>query len=288
MKSSNITIGCDPEMFIIDTANNNKVISSIGIIPGEKGNVWRAPDMPEGFGIEIDNILAEFNIPPVTSEDEFVKNINYMKDYISQFVKRVNPSYDILCAASQHVTDDQLQTPESRLFGCSVDYNAYTEKINPKPEGTKTNLRSAGFHIHIGYDNPNTLVSLNIIKYLDVTLGLPSVLIDTDTKRRSLYGKAGAFRITPYGLEYRVLSSFMYSNEKLIRFVYRGIMEALRARSLIFSMPRPQDIQEAINNSDKSKATTLLFEYIINGIDHNISDYSPNFISNITDLISKK
>ena len=60
---NNITIGADPELFLINT-ETGKVVSSIGIIPGEKGNPYRSKDMPKGFGLEIDNILAEFNIPP--------------------------------------------------------------------------------------------------------------------------------------------------------------------------------------------------------------------------------
>ena len=57
-----VTIGADPELFIVD--NNNKVISAVGLIPGEKGKPYVADDMPRGFGMEIDNILGEFNIPP--------------------------------------------------------------------------------------------------------------------------------------------------------------------------------------------------------------------------------
>ena len=66
MEILNVTIGSDPELFIINK-KTNKVVSSIGLIPGEKGNPYRTKDMPEGFGLEIDNILAEFNpaaIPP--------------------------------------------------------------------------------------------------------------------------------------------------------------------------------------------------------------------------------
>ena len=78
-----VTIGADPELFLVNGAKTNKpVVSAIGIIPGEKGNPWVGEDMPKGFGLEIDNILAEFNIPPVTSELAFLNNINYMKKYI--------------------------------------------------------------------------------------------------------------------------------------------------------------------------------------------------------------
>ena len=140
---NNITIGADPELFIYNTSTKT-VVSSIGIIPGEKGNAWRDLDWPEGFGLEIDNILAEFNIPPCTTKEEFENNIIFMKKYIRDLVKKVNPNYDIRCRASYVVPDDQLQSKEAKLFGCSIDYNAYTEESNPKPKGENTNLRSAG------------------------------------------------------------------------------------------------------------------------------------------------
>lgn len=198
MRLGKITIGADPELFIINE-KTKKVISSVGKIPGEKGNPYVADDMPAGFGLETDNILAEFNIPPVSDEASFVNNIEYMKGYIDKFVKNLDPDYGIFCAASKTVDKSQLQSPQARLFGCDVDYNAYTEAPNPKPEGSRTNLRSAGFHIHIGYENPNIDTSVLLVKYLDMYLGVPSVIYDKDKRRRSLYGKAGCFRLTSYG-----------------------------------------------------------------------------------------
>ena len=82
MRLRNITVGADPELFIVNE-KTGKVVSSIGIIPGEKGNAWKSDDMPEGFGIEVDNILGEFNIPPCKTKEEFINNIEYMKDYIN-------------------------------------------------------------------------------------------------------------------------------------------------------------------------------------------------------------
>lgn len=137
------TIGADPEMFIINE-KTNKVVSSIGIIPGKKGEPWVSDDMPKGFGIETDNILAEFNIPPVTSMAGFIQNLNYMKDYLTAFVKKINPDYSIKCSAYEIVDTDQLQSEEALEFGCAPDYNCYTESENPKPNGAITNGRSAG------------------------------------------------------------------------------------------------------------------------------------------------
>jgi hypothetical protein len=260
MKVENITIGADPELFIINS-DTKKVVSSIGLIPGLKGEPYRSEDMPEGFGLEIDNILAEFNIPPAHNKSEFVDSIVYMKNYIRKFVKAKNPKLDILCTASMMVDEDQLQSPEAKLFGCSVDYNAYTESENPKPQGERTNLRSAGFHIHIGYDNFNVETSLQLIKYLDAYLGVPSVLKDTDTKRRSLYGKAGCFRLTSYGLEYRVLSSAFLANKNTLNWVYERTMRAIEAYNTEKYLPRATDVQNAINNSDTDLAIYLIKNY---------------------------
>lgn len=259
MKVSNITIGADPELFLINN-DTKKVVSAVGIIPGEKGKPYRNKKMPKGFGLETDNILAEFNIPPVSKESDFVNNILYMQDYIRNFVASKN--LNILCSASQIVDEDQLQSPQAKLFGCDVDYNAYTGQANPKPKGERTNLRSAGFHIHIGYANPSINTSLGLVKYLDAYLGIPSILIDRDTRRRTLYGKAGCFRITSYGVEYRVLSSYLMSSTLLISWVYKQVMQAIKKyeegnleKDCWNSMHiESRDIKNVINNNDISKA----------------------------------
>ena len=231
MNTEKITIGADPELFIINNENGN-VVSSIGIIPGVKNDPFIPKGYKKGYGIETDNILAEFNIPPAKTEDEFVNSINVMKSWIRDLVRSVNPNYDIQCIASRYVNDDQLQSDEAKLFGCDPDFNAYTEDVNPKPEGASTNLRSAGFHVHVGYPNMDFEVSMNIVKWMDIFLGVPSVILDPDTERRKLYGKAGCFRLQPWGVEYRVLSSYMMHNDNFIRYVYQQTMTAVSCRDM--------------------------------------------------------
>lgn len=46
---------------------------------------------------------------------------------------------------------------------------------------------------------------LLLIKYIDEYVGMKSVQLDKDTKRKLLYGKAGCFRLTDYGIEYRTI-----------------------------------------------------------------------------------
>lgn len=262
MKLYNITIGADPELFIINE-KTKKVISSVGLIPGEKGNPFIADDMPAGFGLETDNILAEFNIPPVTSEEAFINNIEYMKQYIDKFVKRTNADLGILCAASKTVDKSQLQSPQAMLFGCDIDYNAYTEAPNKKPEGSKTSLRSAGFHIHIGYKDNNIDTSVKLVKYLDMYLGVPSVVYDKDKRRRSLYGKAGCFRLTPYGVEYRVLSSAMMKDINTLHLVWKQLQKAIAACSLNSRLAPSESIIQAINESNTEIAKQIIDDYNI-------------------------
>ena len=261
-KFKNIKIGSDPELFIINN-KTGQVVSSIGLIPGKKKEAYRPDGMPEGYGLQIDNILAEFNIPPVKRVDQLIHHINYMKDYIDNYVKEKNPDLGILCCASQRVPWDQLQSEEACLFGCEPDYNAYTEDVNPKPEGERDNLRSAGTHIHVSYDNPNIEQSLALVKCMDVYLALPSVFLDPDKERRKLYGKAGAFRICPYGVEYRPMSSYFISTDDLIEFLYNGTMKAIAHCQLHLPLPKSDVIQDIINNGKEEEAKELYARYAL-------------------------
>ena len=108
--------GSDPELFIINE-KTNKVVSSIGLIPGKKDHPFIDKEWKNGFGLETDNILAEFNIPPTDNIDEWLNSFKFMKVYINKFVKKFNPDYGIQCIASKMVDDDQLNSKEATEFG---------------------------------------------------------------------------------------------------------------------------------------------------------------------------
>ena len=55
-------------------------------------------------------------------------------------------------------------------------------------------------HIHVGCTGGMSVDEvISFVKYFDQYVVLPSILVDTDTRRRSLYGTAGCFRMTSYG-----------------------------------------------------------------------------------------
>lgn len=277
---THFTIGADPEMFIINE-KTRAVVSAIGLIPGEKGNPWRDPSWGPGFGIEIDNILVEYNIPPVDTKEDFIEVVNFMKDYIDRYLKRINPELGILCASSMMVDKDQLDNPIAQLFGCCPDFNCYTGAPNPRPRGEKTNLRSAGFHVHYGYEHPSIDQSVEMVKYFDIFLGLMSLLFDTDRKRRSLYGKAGCYRLTSYGVEYRTLSSRMGDDDTTLGLIYDGVVAATQAYEIGLHLPNDEDVVSAINNSDVRAGKTVL-AMLKQHVDKNTFIYS--YLSNLLNM----
>jgi hypothetical protein len=259
----NITLGSDPEFFITD--KKGKLVSSIGIIDGTKYEPQVLNMLGKGFAIQTDNVLGEFNIPPATTAHEATQNIAIMKAYITGFLadKGLLPKY----MASAVYPSSELKSKEAKAFGCSVDYNAWTEVPNPKPCGERTSLRSAGCHFHLGFDNHDEQSCLNAIKAFDLFLGVPSVMIDPDNKRRQLYGKAGCFRFTDFGFEYRSMSGYFISSNELTEWCFNQIFEAvkyLNENGINEILKDGELIQNAINNGDKNIAERLITKYNIN------------------------
>jgi hypothetical protein len=96
---------------------------------------------------------------------------------------------------------------------------------------------------------------------MDMFLGVPSVVKDPDTDRRSLYGKAGCFRFTPYGVEYRTLSSYMMKTNQLIGFVYDQTMKAIKACNEGRKLISNTVVQRAINESNVELSNHLIEKY---------------------------
>ena len=98
-------------------------------------------------------------------------------------------------------------------------------------------------------------------------IGVPSVIFDTDIKRRSIYGKAGCFRHTKYGCEYRVLSGFFLSDDKLTEWAFNQMLVAidyLNNNGIDYIQADMDIITESINNGNVELALTLIEKYNIN------------------------
>lgn len=258
-------IGADVEVFL-QHKETKEIVSAEGLIRGSKYNPFVFDKANRFFTTSLDNVLAEFTIPPARSKDEFFNHLTKSLKYIGKTIPKE------LCTAIQpaaRLDDRFLQTEQALTFGCEPDFNAYTLAQNIKPNSPDRNLRSAGGHVHIGYENPAQYDAdyynpdeqrASIIKALDLHIGVPSTIMEPDNKRKELYGKAGAFRPKPYGVEYRTISNFYLASKEYIDWVYTSVIDAinwLNAGNLV-DRTLGEYVQQIINNNDKQGAKELI------------------------------
>lgn len=241
-------LGQDVECFLQD--KNGKHISVIGYINADKWNPMQIPDMPKGFTLQEDNVAIEYGIPPASSAEELWHHTNEVMKKSLEYLPNLSFS-KLSCTVFD---EDQMLHPNAHVFGCEPDFNAWTKDFNPSPQPPHPFMRSAGGHIHVETkDNP-----YEVIQAMDLFLGVPSVLMDKGEDRKKLYGKMGAHRIKPYGVEYRVLSNFWCFERKYCEWVWRNTERALA--NLGVAKVYQARIEQAINGNDKAVAQALCAE----------------------------
>lgn len=254
----NIKVGCDPEVFV---KQDGRFLSAFGLIEGDKKN----PQKVERGAVQVDGMALEFNIDPASHEDEFLINVQE----VFNTMKRMVPTYEVVaCPVADFPFEYLAEQPKEALeLGCDPDYNAWTGGVNPRPNA-KVPMRTASGHIHIGWTDGQSSDDANhvnrcdmVARQLDFYLGLPSLMYDKDTRRREMYGKAGACRYKPYGVEYRTLSNAWLNSEELIKWVFRatkqGVLDLMNGKIL---QDRYGDIQHIINTSDVDSASAIIKE----------------------------
>jgi len=254
-----ITIGSDPEAFLRNR-ETKEIVSAIGLIPGSKYEpVSLHKEIGQGFFIQTDNVMVEWCVPACNTAKELYDNIQKCIKYTNDIIPA---ELEVVLQPSAILDSKYLEDDQAKTFGCEPSYNAWTYQMNKAPSN-KTNLRTCGGHIHIGYENPNDDTSINLIRALDLYLNIPSLILDSDKDRKKMYGKAGEFRIKDYGVEYRGLSNYWANTLSLTKFIFAGIDKAV---DFINSGKELNDedqfvIQETINNNDKVIAHKLITKF---------------------------
>ena len=283
------TIGCDPELFL--TKRDGTPLSAHGAVPGTKSE----PHKVQSGAIQVDGMALEFNTDPVSLDNSFTQfnlNINTVVQSLKEEVKKCGTegfktSKLKIIPVQDFGEEIMAATPdEAKELGCDPDYSAYTKGPNPRPDGEVT-FRTASGHIHVGWgadipvDHPDHIeICCDFIKVMDAHVGLFMTIIETDPRRRELYGKAGAFRPKPYGVEYRTPSNEWLTTVARRRTIYDLTKFATRAAAShgnsmhsVFSDRYPIDgkalvfetqeafyteVQRIINEGDKDMAYRLL------------------------------
>ena len=260
------TIGTDAEFFL---KANGHFISAIPFIgDSEVGTKYNPIRFKDGSTLQRDNVAAEFATYPTDNKKDFVDSIrNSFKHLFDSLPKEV-----LVCIAPSVIfADCELEHPEAQEFGCDPDFNAWHNgEKNPKPCAINSNLRTAGAHIHVGHNSVKSRghkhsatameVKMKFIRLMDSVNGIASIIFDKSSaaiRRKQLYGKAGAFRPTPYGCEYRVLSNWWLRSPVYARFMF-DCVEKCFINFISGYYPNEKSV-EAINYNDIKFATHCWF-----------------------------
>ena len=224
-----ITIGCDPEVFVRNP-NSGSFVSAHGLIKGTKDSPFRVFN----GAVQVDGMALEFNTDPAETVSAFIHNVTSVYGQLGNMVSGYNLIIEPVAVFPKEHFD--ACPDEAKAMGCDPDFDAWTEEANTRPDNVGT-MRTAAGHIHIGwgefdpYDMKHFESCCAIARHLDYYLGVNSLLWDGNDERRSLYGKAGAFRPKPYGIEYRVLSNAWLRDPRLMGWCFtaakRGIIDYL-------------------------------------------------------------
>lgn len=209
------SFGSDPELFLSKDGN---LKSAIGILPNKKQKITNRDN-----SYYYDNVLVELQIKPSTNKQDTVDNFRAAFEDVSKYLSE----YELKVESTNLFPKSELRHKESRIVGCISEYCAYTRQqvMPPQEIIRKTGFRTAGGHIHMGCNEifSDGIKTLNLVKMLDLFLGIPSVMLDCDVGqiyRRKLYGHAGSHRIPEHGLEYRCLGNFWIKSPKLVELIY--------------------------------------------------------------------
>lgn len=253
-----LLLGADPELFV---KQEGKFKSAHNLIRGHKYE----PYSVRGGAVQVDGMALEFNIQPASNKNEF---ITFTNDVLRELRKMVPSEFEIVTEATAEFDPEYMeQQPENaKELGCNPDFNAYTELMNEPPDQHPT-MRTAAGHLHFGWTSYKDFMAdvlhfqecCQLVRHLDFFLGVPSILMDNNTKRREMYGGPGAFRPKPYGAEYRTLSNFWLKSKALMEWAYDN---SYLAWERYCKGDRPFDkfgplAKEIIDNNDTKQAEKL-------------------------------
>lgn len=200
---------------------SNKIIPCVGIFPGTKEKPHQPKGWDEGYAVQEDNVMLEFNVPATSTSDTFFNTIKHAKLLVNDLCR--TKKLKVLWHQSEHAfLKKDLTSVQARTFACDPDLDAYTGGIQRQSPPDFGNLRTCGGHLHVGgdFNCPDFVVVL----FLEMTLANyfgPQFILDNKSKRQMWYGRPGVYRSKPYGIEYRTLSNAWVSNDMYIADIAR-------------------------------------------------------------------
>lgn len=261
-----IGVGVDPEFFVIDT-EMQRYCSAHELVPGTK----EEPHPLKHGAVQVDGVAIEYNTEPAYTALEFVQNNTEVIKQIREMVpKRYEFIFEPQIKFDKYYFDKHIPDGPKEL-GCMPDYNAWSKTMNPRPSppASAATMRTASGHIHVSWtsgasvDDPSHRYDCElVVRALESTLFPWVKYWDKDKERASLYGKPGAFRYKPYGIEWRTPSNAWLNHPEIWEWLFEAIqwtMTKLFANELnildrhIYSLPL------VISNGSASRTSIELY-----------------------------
>lgn len=214
-----LLIGADPEFFV---RKDGHFVSGHTFKCGTKAE----PLKTKHGAVQVDGLALEANVTPSETKEAFVANILAVIGDLNEIV--APEGCEIIAQPTALFAKKYIRSlpRHVRELGCNPDYNAYTMDMNEAPDAS-VDFRTGAGHIHLGWttdkeeaDGVHFFDCCKLVRNMDYFVGLRTLKFDHDEQRRMLYGKAGAFRPKPYGMEYRVPSSFWLTSTELMEQVF--------------------------------------------------------------------
>jgi hypothetical protein len=211
-----LLIGMDAEFFLKQA--DGQYIAAARVVPGLKTD----PHVLEHGVCHPDGLSLEVGAPPSKTPIGMVKNLyKVLQEVRDKFLAPAGCTI----AYTEEIRVDLVQgaQPEDLVFGCGTEFNANTPN---SPHRTTTDTKQAqrysGFHIHLGFTKNQASNNFTYLDMRRLVLCLDKVFeaakLNTTERRARQYGGYGAFRVKPYGIEYRMMDCTVITNpEKLNR-----------------------------------------------------------------------
>lgn len=229
--SNKIKIGTDPEIFL-RSKTTGRIVSAAGKFPGTK----EEPYPLHRGALQVDGHALEFNTEPVSTDNEFVDVVSYVFNQVKGFVRAVDEDLEIALEPVVHFDATYFDSlPEmSKVLGCTPDFSAVTGKQLDAPDIANVPIRTGSGHIHIGWtEDEDPFDPLNFQQRFIIANRVTPYLLRTanlwekpnSNERRKYYGREGAFRPKPYGVELRALDNLWLEDEQFMKAVFRSAQE---------------------------------------------------------------
>ena len=274
-----MTSGWDPEIFV--TKKDGELIPAFEFLP-PKSRAIKFDPYNNGYNdrtgtVYHDGFAAEYTTHPSACHQIGMDLVRAGIKQIHEVAQKKYPGSKLTLQSFYRIPDLTLRKfpLEYIALGCKPSLNAYSQAPILFDDPIGMPYRMAGGHVHFGLADseynrrPDKVWDMNLlVKFMDLFCALPCVALFDGIDfplRRSYYGRAGEYRKTRYGIEYRVLSNAWLADPHFAHLV----MNMARAATTVYNSGAEitsfglteEQIQQIINNADATSARAWIKEY---------------------------